>query len=163
MSYLFKVGLILGMITCLGWARDNVKKPWSWEKPQAKVDPRGDLQWAPLPYTPPKKLGVVRYIDFADGDDDNDGMSPQTAWKHHPWDPAAGGKARQAGSVNTFVFKRGVIYRGRIVLKHGGSAEQPLRLISLPSWGTGEAVISAAEEDRSWRRVPNHSRLHNAQ
>ena len=65
---------------------------WSWQEPQAKVLPTGDLEWAPKAFE--FKAGEsVRYIDFESGNDANDGLSKQTPWKHHPWDPNAGGKA----------------------------------------------------------------------
>ena len=66
---------------------------WSWQEPQAKVLPTGDLEWAPKVFEF-KAGGSVRYIDFASGNDANDGLSHETPWKHHPWDPNAGDKAR---------------------------------------------------------------------
>src|SRR4051794_1584382 len=63
---------------------------WSWQESQAKVDPRGDLKWNPRPFVFEKRASV-RYIDFEAGNDANSGDATETAWKHHPWDPAAAG------------------------------------------------------------------------
>src|SRR3974390_1418945 len=61
---------------------------WSWQMPQAKVLPTGDLEWAPQPFE--FRAGAsVRYIDFESGRDTNDGLATQTPWKHHPWEPEA--------------------------------------------------------------------------
>src|SRR6185312_414921 len=65
---------------------------WSWQQPQAKVLPTGDLEWAPQAFEF-KPGGAIRYIDFDSGNDAKDGLSKQTAWKHHPWDPNAVGNA----------------------------------------------------------------------
>src|SRR4051812_33799551 len=67
---------------------------WSWGQAPAEVVPTGDLKWKPEPFvfTAGK---TVRYIDFEHGNDDGDGASKQTAWKHHPWDASAGGKAKE--------------------------------------------------------------------
>ena len=54
---------------------------WSWQEPQAKVLPTGDLEWTPTAFAfKPGKS--VRYIDFDSGSDANDGLSKQTPWKH---------------------------------------------------------------------------------
>jgi hypothetical protein len=66
---------------------------YSWETQQATVLPNGDLQWAPLPFQLVKG-SAVKYIDFENGNDSNDGMSTATPWQHHPWDNAATGNAK---------------------------------------------------------------------
>ncbi|RPJ37660.1 MAG: hypothetical protein EHM35_06190, partial [Planctomycetaceae bacterium] len=71
---------------------------WSWQEPQAKALPTGDLEWAPRPFA--FKAGEsIRYIDFESGYDANDGLSKQTPWKHHPWDPDATGQAKACQGV----------------------------------------------------------------
>ena len=110
---------------------------YSWQKPHAKVLPTGDLEWAPeaFEYEPGE---MVRYIDFEQGNDANDGATKATAWKHHPWDPAASGKAKSgANGVDTFVFKQGVTYRGNMIVPGGtkgseGNPIRPPRLASAP-------------------------------
>ena len=125
------------------------QEQYSWQKPQAKVLPQGDLAWAPEPFV--FQVGKdVRYIDFEAGNDANDGTSADKAWKHHPWDRAAQAKAA-AGGGDTYVFKRGAIYRGALVAK-GGDA---IRLTSDPQWGTGDAIISGSEVVRNWKSGGN--------
>ena len=125
--------------------------PWSWQEPQAKVLPTGDLEWAPKVFE--FKAGEsVRYIDFDSGNDDNDGLSKQTPWKHHPWDPHAGGKAKACSGVHTYVFKQGVVYRGEMEARESGTAERPIILTRDPSWGSGPAVICGSETVTGWKQ-----------
>ena len=63
---------------------------YSWQQSYADVSPKGDLTWKPEPFVF-EKGASVRYIDFEAGDDAKDGLTKETAWKHHPWDPNAGG------------------------------------------------------------------------
>lgn len=113
---------------------------YSWEKQQAKVLPNGGLEWAPQAFVLTKGPSV-RYIDFESGDDTADGMSTSTPWKHHPWDASATGNAKASAGIQTYIFKRGVIYRGMLTAKESGTADNPVRLTSDPEWGTGEAAI----------------------
>jgi hypothetical protein len=113
---------------------------YSWETQQAKVLPNGDLQWTPQVFQLVKGSSV-RYIDFETGNDTNDGQSTVTAWKHHPWDAAATSKALAGSGIQTYIFKRGVIYRGVLNAKESGAEGNPIRLTSDPDWGTGEAGI----------------------
>jgi hypothetical protein len=113
---------------------------YSWETPHAQVFPNGYLEWAPIDFQYVAGA-TVRYIDYENGDDSQDGTTPGTAWKHHPWDAQAIGNA-SAGSGNvTYVFKRGVVYRGTLNADESGAEGNPIRLTSDPSWGTGEAAI----------------------
>lgn len=113
---------------------------YSWEDNQATVSTTGDLTWAPkeFVYSPGAS---VRYIDFEGGDNANDGLTKATAWKHHPWDPSATGNSLASTGIHTYVFKRGVIYRGYLNAKESGENGNPIKLTSDPSWGTGEACI----------------------
>ncbi|MFW6163494.1 MAG: hypothetical protein ACODAJ_12050, partial [Planctomycetota bacterium] len=134
---------------------------YSWQKPHAKVLPTGDLEWAPEPFRF-QAGATVRYIDFETGRDANDGASKATPWKHHPWDPNATGEAKAAAEAPaTFVFKRGVVYRGALYAPDGldGSAEEPIRLTSDPSWGTGEAVLCGSERVTGWTKGADHPDL----
>ncbi len=129
---------------------------YSWQKQHARVLPQGDLQWAPELFA--FEAGdSVRYIDFEGGDDADDGASPEAAWKHHPWDPAATGRAAACRGVHTYVFKRGVTYRGALIARESGRPGQPVRLTSDPSWGRGEAVLSGSEVVTGWRQGANHA------
>jgi len=113
---------------------------YSWQKPHAKVLPGGDLEWMPEAFVFDAGTSQ-RYIDFENGDDSNDGTSPATAWKHHPWDSQASGNSKAETGIHTYIFKRGVVYRGTLKAKESGKPGNPIRLTSDPSWGTGEAAI----------------------
>lgn len=128
---------------------------WSWQQTHARVDPRGDLSWEPRPFVF-ERGASVRYIDFAEGDDTHSGENSASAWKHHPWDPQAGGRAAAATGRHTYVFKRGVTYRGRLLVREAGRAGDPIRLTSDPSWGTGEAVLCGSERITGWAKGTTH-------
>ncbi len=123
-------------------AQEPESDGFDWQKPQAKILPGGDLQWAPEPFefTPGKE---VRYIDYDSGDDTNPGTRDKP-WKHHPWDPRAKGKAAQAGQVDTYVFKAGVVYRGSLQAPPASDGAPKVQLTADPSWGQGQAVLSGA-------------------
>ncbi len=124
---------------------------WSWQEPQAKVLPTGDLEWAPKPFEF-KPGESVRYIDFESGNDANDGLSKQTPWKHHPWDPNASGQAAACKGTQTYVFKQGVIYRGEMDANESGTRKRPDHPDAGPSWGTGPAVICGSEAVTGWKQ-----------
>jgi hypothetical protein len=90
----------------------------------------------------------VRYIDYATGNDSNSGTDRNAPWKHHPWDPQAAGVAKSTRGAHTYVFKRGVIYRG--APRPGddrGQPGNPILLTSDPSWGVGEAQIYRSQQE----------------
>jgi hypothetical protein len=126
---------------------------WSWQKPQANVAPNGDLSWAPKAFEFAAGR-EVRYIDFDGGDDDNPGDRKDRPWKHHPWDKNATGQAARASGAITYVFKRGVVYRGFLSADDSGTADEPVRLTSDPSWGEGEAIIAGSMPvTEGWKRA----------
>lgn len=137
---------------------------WSWQEPQAKVLPTGDLQWAPKPFEF-ETSGSLRYIDFDSGDDDNDGRSKAKPWKHHPWDPNATGQARNGRGLHTYIFKQGVVYRGELQANESGTQASPIILTRDPSWGTGPAVICGSEVVTGWKlgaedvRIPEREKV----
>ena len=133
---------------------------WSWQEPHAEVDPKGDLAWKPRPFVFEKNASV-RYIDFEAGDDANPGDAAGTPWKHHPWDPQAVGRAGSRSGIHTYVFKRGVLYRGRLMVKEAGRAGDPIRLTSDPDWGKGEAVLCGSERVTAWKRGATHKDIPN--
>jgi hypothetical protein len=116
------------------------KSLYPWETSYATVLPNGDLQWAPRAFQLVKGSSV-KYIDFDNGNDNNDGLSTSTAWKHHPWDAAATGNAAGCTGIHTYIFRRGVIYRGVLNARDSGEPGNPVRLTSDPDWGSGEAAI----------------------
>lgn len=128
---------------------------FSWQRPQAKVLPSGNLEWAPKPFVL-EKGASVRYIDFEGGDDAKDGTTQQTAWKHHPWDAAATGNAKACKGIQTYVFRRGVVYRcsGPMKARESGESGNPIRLTSDPSWGNGEAMILGSTQIKGgWKKA----------
>jgi hypothetical protein len=131
---------------------------YEWQKQQAEVVDNGDLKWAPKPFVFQKGTST-RYIDFENGNDNNDGRSPNTAWKHHPWDVYASGKSKTNSGIHTYVFKRGVIYRGTLIASESGEPDNPIRLTSDPNWGTGEATLSGAELVSGWKKGNAHSKI----
>ena len=128
---------------------------YTWQQPQAEVLPQGDLRWAPEPFRF-ERGESVRYVDFDGGDDDADGSTASSAWRHHPWDAAASGQAAVCTGIHTYVFKRGVIYRGSLVASESGQPGDPIRLTSDPSWGEGEAIISGADPVVGWTLGSDH-------
>jgi len=92
---------------------ERTSRGYPWERQYARIDAKGGLIWTPTPFV--FEAGdSVRYIDFAEGRDTNDGTTTSTAWKHHPWDSAAVGHAASCSGVHTHVFKRGTHYRGAL-------------------------------------------------
>ncbi len=133
----------------------NGASEWPWQEPKAKVLPTGDLEWASQPFAF-EKGGSVRYIDFASGSDANDGRAEATPWKHHPWDPAATDRAAACEGIHTYVFKRGVAYRGQLVVSESGKEGDPIRLTSDPSWGEGQAAVYGSERVTGWAKGTDH-------
>ncbi|MFP4381615.1 MAG: LamG-like jellyroll fold domain-containing protein [Candidatus Sumerlaeia bacterium] len=145
--------ILMAALMIAGCAKTAEQAAYSWDTPHAKVLPQGDLQWAPHPFV--FKVGdSIRYIDYANGDDYNTGLSKNSPWKHHPWDENATGKAALAKGVDTYVFKRGVIYRGALVVKESGKKGKPIRLTSDPSWGRGRATIAGSVVGKEWKKLP---------
>jgi hypothetical protein len=124
---------------------------FSWQQQHAKVLPTGDLEWAPRPFVF-EKGDSVRYVDFDAGSDDNDGISKDKPWKHHPWDSQAQGKAKECKGIHTYVFKCGVIYRGKLIAAESGEPGKLIRLTSDPAWGKGEAMIYGSEKVTGWAK-----------
>ncbi len=127
---------------------------YSWQQPHAKVLPTGDLEWQPQPFQF-QPGATVRYLDYEAGSDTAPGTKAQP-WQHHPWDPRATGQAKAFGGPATYVFKRGVVYRGTLVADDNGTVNERIQLTSDPGWGTGEAVISGAERVTGWQLGASH-------
>ena len=120
---------------------------YAWNKPHAAVVAGGELEYSKAPWAQPA-LSNPRYVDYVGGNDANDGKSPSSAWRHVPFDRAATGVASVCdAAVDAYVFKRGVTYRGQMSGKIAN-----VRFLSIPDYGTGEAVISGAEavDPSSW-------------
>lgn len=156
MKLLTPLALVVFAATVLSVeAAAPVAERWSWQVPHAEVDPKGDLRWTPRPFVFEKGTSI-RYIDFDSGDDSNSGDSVNSPWKHHPWDPGATGRAAVGAAIHTYVFKRGVVYRGQLKVRDRGRPGEPIRLTSSPGWGAGEAVLCGSERVRGWTRGAMH-------
>ena len=110
-----------------------------------------DVEWQPkaFRFTPGAS---VKYVDYAAGDDANDGTRA-SPWKHHPWDKKATGKAVAPTGIDTYCFKKGVAYRGALVARESGKLGQPIRLTIDPSWGDGPAgLYGSVAIEGGWRR-----------
>ncbi len=131
-------------------------KRYSWERQHARTNEKGGLEWTPRPFV--FEAGdSVRYIDFENGRDGNDGETKKTAWKHHPWDDKAVGTSALCSGIHTYVFKRGVYYRNPLRAQESGQPGSPIRLTSDPSWGKGEAVMCGSVRIVSgWKRGAEH-------
>ncbi|MBT3220445.1 MAG: hypothetical protein HN348_15270 [Proteobacteria bacterium] len=116
---------------------------FDWQKDYATLSPTGgiELNQKAFQFTTGK---AVRYIDYESGSDANVG-SKAKPWKHHPWDSNANGEAASGGG-DTYVFKGGVVYRGILNAKGGGSKGAPLRLTRDPSWGKGDAILAGSQK-----------------
>ncbi len=118
-----------------------------------QIDGTTDIYWMPEPYQFVAGKSV-RYIDFIKGDDNAAGNTKESAWKHHPWDANATGKAASESGVHTYIFKGGVNYRGQLIGKESGTAEEPIRLTRDPSWGEGPATLAGSEVIYGgWRKL----------
>jgi len=131
---------------------------YSWETAYAKVLETGDLEWAPEPFVF-EKGESIRYIDYESGDDNSDGLTESTPWKHHPWDALSAGKSKACSGIITYVFKRGVVYRGSLAGNESGKKDNPIRLTSDPDWGSGEASIYGSEPVKNWTRGTDHEMI----
>ncbi len=116
---------------------------WSWNNANSIVTPEGDIKLKMQSFVF-EKGDIVRYIDYENGNDSSIGTK-QSPWKHHPWDKNAKANAASSKGAITYVFKRGVTYRGELVCEESGDVGKPIRLTSEPGWGTGEAVLAGSE------------------
>jgi hypothetical protein len=144
------------VLGCLeAWAAET---PFAWQRDYARVTQGGDIEWTPNPF----RFNVgssVRYVDYMEGADDNEGTSKQRPWKHHPWDVNATGIAAAAVGIDTYVFKGGVVYRGQLTVKEQGRPDSPIRLTHDPDWGDGPAIIAGSEQVRSWSKGADHPNI----
>jgi hypothetical protein len=148
----------LVLLAVLSLCTATLARTFSWQKPHCKVSDKGDIEWAPEPFVFTSGP-TVRYIDYENGSDDNPGTKHEP-WKHHPWDPAAGQNAKKHSGPTTYVFRRGVIYRGRLRPKESGGPDEPIRLTSDPSWGSGEAAFYGSQRiTGGWVRGSKHSEI----
>ena len=99
----------------------------------------------PTPAPPPAPVWTnALWVDFQNGNDNNDGKSKATAWKHAPGDPAATGVVAAYTPVagDQIVFAAGSRYFGNIAAPFQGAAGSPVLL-------TGETADQTAVIDGS--------------
>jgi hypothetical protein len=122
-----------------------------WQTEQAEVLERGDLAHRPEPFAY-RPGNSIRYIDYENGNDEYPG-TPDQPWKHHPWDVDAPEFLREREPADTYVFKRGVVYRGVIHIHPDRARASSARLTSDPSWGEGDAILAGSKRvPGPWRR-----------
>lgn len=85
------------------------------------------------------------YVDFANGNDANNGTAPGTPWQHCPGDTAATGVPSTSVFIpgDTVIFKGGVSYTNTVNLNWSGTAGQPITYDgnSAQTFGSGQAVF----------------------
>jgi RNA polymerase sigma factor (sigma-70 family) len=113
------------------------------------------MLWAPEP---------AYYIDYSNGRDDQDGRSPDRAFKHAPGDANATGQAAavRVAPGDKLIFKGGVAYRGTVVIDAQGTAQAPVVYDgnTRGTFGSGAAVIDGGEPLGPWRRCASAEEAH---
>jgi hypothetical protein len=105
--------------------------------------------------------GAIYYVDFAGGDNANNGTSTATPWKHCPEDPQATGTADStvlaAGDI--VIFKGGVVYNGGMQLTRSGTEGNPIQYLGNPdgTWGTGAPIINQSNRTDITTGFKNHN------
>lgn len=145
-----KILSLLFVLCSVSLVTNAADKTWSWNNPNAIVKKTGDLEWAPKSFVF-EKGSSLKYIDYEKGDDNNPGTK-EAPFKHHPWDKKATGKAKACEGVHTYIFKKGVVYRGSLMADESGKTADPIRLTVDPSWGKGEAVIVGSNTVKGWKK-----------
>ncbi len=97
----------------------------------------------------------IYYIDFADGDNNHDGVTPESAWQHCPGDEFAVGNAAAVQLLpgDAVLFKGGVQYQGTIVINASGAENNPINFIGdqWPGLEGVKAIITGADPlNLSW-------------
>lgn len=84
-------------------------------------------------------LGADYHVDYAKGDDRNDGLAPDRAWRHAPGDANAAARpaATRLQPGDRLLFAAGVRYRGHIKLNGSGAPDRPIVLTSGPGGSPG--------------------------
>ncbi len=150
--------LVLSVVVFSGCSNKTEIQKYSWETAHAKVLETGDLEWAPEPFLFENGKSI-RFIDYENGDDSNDGLTKNRPWKHHPWDALSEGKSKSCSGIHTYIFKRGVIYRGSLAGNESGEKDNPIRLTSDPNWGSDEAAIYGSELVKNWSKGTDNSKI----
>lgn len=85
------------------------------------------------------------HVNFDTGQDERNGLTDATAWKHAPGDPEAKGVAAKTalGPGDKVLFAAKVRYRGAVVVTASGSAEAPI--VFSGATPDGAAVIDGSD------------------
>lgn len=83
--------------------------------------------------------GTSYYVDSVNGNDDNDGLSPENAWK-----TLTGASGNSYGPGDRLLLKAGQSFDGIFAAKDSGSETAP---ITVTSYGEGERPLIYAEEN----------------
>jgi len=148
--------LCLLLVSACGLARAE----FVWQKDYVRIAKDGQMEWMPNPFAFVSE-DPVRFIDYENGSDENDGASRESPWKHHPWDANAAALARAATGIRTFIFKGGVVYRGQLTIKEQGQPGKPIRLTRDPGWGNGPAIIAGSQMVTGWTLSADHPLISN--
>jgi len=103
-------------------------------------------------------FATMYYVDFAGGNDEGDGRSPATAWKHSPGDKQAAGnpKAASLQPGDIVKFKGGVQYLGEIQFAGLKGAEgRPIVMDGNADgkYGQGPAILDGAKMITGWKKA----------
>lgn len=102
------------------------------------------------------------YVDFENGVDSNDGLSPATAWKRSPGDDGSTGRAKnltlQPG--DRVLFRGGVRYRGVFWPRAAGTAQNPV-IFDGGSWGNQRAIMDGSNLLQGARKCANAAECFN--
>lgn len=100
---------------------------------------------------------AIYHVDFANGKNSADGLTPATAWKHAPGDKNATDKPAGIGLQpgDTVLFKGGVRYAGEVLIETSGAEGKPITYDgnSAGTYGEGRAVLDGATEITNWAPV----------
>jgi len=109
-------------------------------------------------------LAAIYHVDFKNGDDHADGLSPERAWRRSPGDQQAVGNPAaavlQPGDV--IKFKGGVQYRGELRFKDlKGSEDLPIILDgnSDGTFGEGPAILDGSQAIDDWKAVDSSGQV----
>jgi len=96
-----------------------------------------------------KAQAATYYVDFVNGNDNNNGTSYLSAFKHSPGDLTATGQPATVSLVSgdRIIFRGGVKYKGSINVKTSGVI---LDGNSDGTFGTGKAIIDGSEPLTGW-------------
>lgn len=122
--------------------------------PEPTPDPVPEPEPQPDPAPAPSWPTSARFVDYEGGSDSSDGRSPETAWKHHPWDSQATGVPAETDLApgTEVILKGGVTYRGSWLAGDSGQPGAPIVIDgnTRGTWGTGRAVLDGSVPLSGW-------------